>query len=61
MDEHAFGWSDDETRELSEQVEPWVEERDVHAVEQEMGDGLVQLLQMKKETRSSGVRRKIGD
>ena len=52
MDEHAFGWSEEETRKLNGQVQPWVEQSDPQAVKQEMGDGLIELLQIKKEKRN---------
>ncbi|KAM3420677.1 hypothetical protein BST61_g3932 [Cercospora zeina] len=48
MDEKRFGWAKDDVGGLIEKVKPFVDAKDREGVRRDMGDGLIELLQMKK-------------
>ena len=47
MDENTFSFEETETRQLTEKVRPFVEQNDFEHVRRDMGDGLIDLLEMK--------------
>lgn len=47
MDENKFSFEETETQQLTEKVKPFVEQNDFENVRRDMGDGLIDLLEMK--------------
>lgn len=52
MDENTFHFEEEELKRLSEDVRPFQTNMDREAVRQEMGNGLIELLEMKKQKKN---------
>ena len=49
MDEHSFSWEEKDVKALTEEVKPFVQKSDTEGVRRDMGDGLIELLELKKQ------------
>ncbi|USW58702.1 Putative 3-hydroxyacyl-CoA dehydrogenase, 6-phosphogluconate dehydrogenase-like domain superfamily [Septoria linicola] len=49
MDEHSFSWNDEDVEKLTKEVKPFVDKSDTEGVRRYMGDGLIELLELKKD------------
>lgn len=49
MDEHSFSWEEKDVKALAEAVKLFVQKSDTEGVKRDMGNGLIELLELKKE------------